>query len=283
MGSNTITIVTGANRGIGLGICQTLVSTANYQPMILYACSRQGLDLGLSPSDPNTVIKYATLDISSQESVSSLAEEVKSELERQDSMHGEGRVVLINNAGTVVTPHNAENAKAELDVNYRGTLKMCLAFIPILGPKGRIVNVSAATLTRELYRPDIQARFSGNKVTLSSLEELVNQYERAVANDTEEREGFGDRKKAYFVGKSCVNALTSVLARENEGLVINAGCPGWVDTRMGNLGVGRPPKNLEEGARVPVRLAFGELQGTTGKFWANEKITDTGDGEIREW
>ncbi|CZR50464.1 uncharacterized protein PAC_00337 [Phialocephala subalpina] len=296
MGSNTITIVTGANRGIGLGICQTLVSTANYQPMTLYACSRQGLDLGLSPSDPNTVIKYATLDISSQESVSSLAEEVKSELERQDSEHGEGKVVLINNAATVVTPHNAENAKAELDVNYRGTLKviiaghserrlptvkqMCLAFIPILGPQGRIVNVSA---TLEPYGPDIQARFNGTKVTLSSLEELASQYERAVANDTEEKEGFGDRKKAYFIGKSCVNALTSVLARENEGLVINAGCPGWVDTRMGNLGVGRPPKTLEEGARVPVKLAFGEIQGVTGKFWANEKISDTGDGEIQVW
>ncbi|KAE8452094.1 hypothetical protein EG329_002260 [Mollisiaceae sp. DMI_Dod_QoI] len=278
MGSNTITIVTGANRGIGLGICQTLVSTARYQPMTLYACSRQGLDLGLASSDPNTIIKYAALDISSQESVSSLVEVVKLELERQE--HREGRVVLINNAAAVLAPHNAENAKAELDVNYRGILKMCLAFIPILGPQGRIVNVSA---TVPPYGPDIQARFNGPKVTLSSLEELVSQYESAVANDTEEREGFGDRKKAYFIGKTCVNALTSVLARENEGLVINACCPGWVDTRMGNLGVGKPPKTAEEGARIPLRLAFGDVEGVTGKFWANENIFETGDGEVREW
>jgi NAD(P)-dependent dehydrogenase (short-subunit alcohol dehydrogenase family) len=88
--------------------------------MTLYACSRQGLDLNLSPSDPKTIIKYAKLDISLQESVSALAEEVKSELERQ----GGGRVVLINNAATCITPHNAENAKAELNVNYRGTLKV---------------------------------------------------------------------------------------------------------------------------------------------------------------
>lgn len=116
----TIVAESTQNRGIGLGICQTLISTTAYQPITLYACSRQGLDLKLSPLDPNTAIKYAKLDISSQESVSALAEVVKSELDRQ----GGGRVVLINNAATVITPHNTDNAKAELDVNYRGTLKV---------------------------------------------------------------------------------------------------------------------------------------------------------------
>lgn len=95
--------------------------------MTLYACSRQGVDLGLTPSDPATIIKYTTLDISSQGSVSKLAQEVKSELEGQDSKLGEGRVVLINNAATVITPHTVENSKAELDVNYRGTLKVSVS------------------------------------------------------------------------------------------------------------------------------------------------------------
>lgn len=144
MGSNTITIVTGAvsrwnlspqsfakkttdsiqNRGIGLGICQTLISNAEYQPITPYACSREGLDLSLSPSNPKTKVKYATLDITSQESIASLVEKVKSEFEHQNE---ESRVVLINNAATVITPHNADNTKAALDVNYRGTLKVSIA------------------------------------------------------------------------------------------------------------------------------------------------------------
>lgn len=107
--------------------------------------------------------------------------------------------------------------------------------------------------------------------------------QKAVANETEESEGFGNNKNAYFIGKSCVNALTSILARDNEGLSINAGCPGWVNTRMGNLGFGTPPKTVQEGARVPIKLAFGDVKGVTGKFWANEIITDTGDGKVREW
>lgn len=102
------------------------MSNAEYQPITLYACSRQGVDLGLSLSNPNTVIKYATLDISSQESVSALAEEVKSELESQNSEHGERKAVLINNAAAIVSPHTADNSKAELDANYRGTLKAML-------------------------------------------------------------------------------------------------------------------------------------------------------------
>lgn len=52
---------------------------------------------------------------------------------------------------------------------------------------------------------------------------------------------------------------------------------------MGRLGTGTPPKTLEGGARVPVRLAFGELNGVTGKFWANENIFVVGDGDVREW
>lgn len=52
---------------------------------------------------------------------------------------------------------------------------MCLVFIPILGSEGRIVNVSATAF--EPYRADVQARFNGPDVTLSSLEEVVNQYE----------------------------------------------------------------------------------------------------------
>jgi carbonyl reductase 1 len=52
---------------------------------------------------------------------------------------------------------------------------------------------------------------------------------------------------------------------------------------MGRRGAGTPPKTPEEGAKVPVRLAFGDVNGVTGKFWANENIFVTGDGKVREW
>ena len=46
----------------------------------------------------------------------------------------------------------------------------------------------------------------------------------------------------YSVSKACLNAVTIILARENPHLLINACCPGWVDTEMGNIAGSKPPK-----------------------------------------
>lgn len=98
--------------------------------------------------------------------------------------------------------------------------------------------------------------------------------------------GFGPPERAYSVSKGLVNALTSMLARDNHGLTINACCPGWIATDMGRLvGSGKiqPPKTPEEGAKIPVRLAVGAIGGTTGRYWANESIRGKGEGDVQEW
>lgn len=95
-------------------------------------------------------------------------------------------------------------------------------------------------------------------------------------------DAWGPRASAYSVSKACVNALTATLARENPGLVVNCCCPGWVDTDMGGI-VGKPPKTPAEGARIPVRLAFGKIDGVTGRYWSNPGISDTGEGRVAEW
>jgi carbonyl reductase 1 len=45
----------------------------------------------------------------------------------------------------------------------------------------------------------------------------------------------------------------------------------------------RPPKTAEEGAKIPFRLAFGDIGGVSGKYWANESVRGKGEGEVREW
>ena len=79
-----------------------------------------------------------------------------------------------------------------------------------------------------------------------------------------------------------VNGMTQLLARDNPGLTINAVCPGWVATDMGKQ-IGRPPKTAEEGARVPFRVAFGELGGVTGRYWANDSVRSREEGRVQEW
>lgn len=52
---------------------------------------------------------------------------------------------------------------------------------------------------------------------------------------------------------------------------------------MGQLVGQRPPKSAEQGATIPLRLAFGDVGDVTGKYWANSSIRGKGEGEVQEW
>jgi carbonyl reductase 1 len=99
-----------------LALSQRLISTFP-KPLILYAVSRAGADLGLQPSREGIQIRYAKLSLTDDSSMSALTKAIKEE-------HG-GCDVLINNAGVYLYKENITPAqrKETLDVNYRGTLK----------------------------------------------------------------------------------------------------------------------------------------------------------------
>jgi hypothetical protein len=42
-------------------------------------------------------------------------------------------------------------------------------------------------------------------------------------------------------------------------------------------------ETLVEGAKIPVKLGFGDISGTTGRYWANPGIADKGDGQVLAW
>ena len=272
--SNTKTIVvTGANRGIGKAICSTLLSHSECPSLILYATSRKGEDLELKTDKQHRVI-YHQLDISKQDSIDQLVSSIKETDNPVDA--------LINNGGTNLDQQfNHENAKTTLDVNYRGTLAVCKAFLPLMRPNsGRIVNVSSTGSMLDNYSPDMQRRFRNVK-SLDELEYLAQEYETAVKAGKDAAAGFPSGR-AYGVSKACMNAFTKILATENEGLAINCCCPGWVDTDMGNQ-IGRPPKTPEDGAKIPVRLAVGNIDGVSGKYWGNDSVRSREDGKVQPW
>lgn len=170
--------------------------------------------------------------------------------------------------------------------------QMCLSLLPLLTRSAssseapRIVNISSVASSLKAYSNTIQTRFRDANVTLSELSELQSTYLAAVRDHAEESAGFFGPGRSYSVSKALVNALTVLLARDNPGVLVNACCPGWIDTDMGGL-VGsktsRPPKTPEEGARIPVRLALDDLKGVTGKYWANGSVRSKDEGEVQEW
>lgn len=273
-------------------VAQLLAQTKHAQPLTIHATSRSGSDLEIQATPPNS-IHYAKLDISDPSSIQSFLSTIKDN----------GIDVLINNAG--INNNNSETpdlAGQVIATNYAGTRDMCTAFLSAGGmssnKQARIVNVSSTACSLSNYSTPIQSAFRG-VTSLSDVDALADSYTNAVAEGAQVQKaaGFGSPPMSYQVSKALVNALTVVLAKENPEVAINCCCPGWVDTDMGHQ-VGRPPKTLEEGARIPVRLAVGELgakgdkdgglgkeseERVSGRYFGNEGVTDRGWGRAREW
>ncbi|KAK6433109.1 hypothetical protein LTR95_010716 [Oleoguttula sp. CCFEE 5521] len=276
MATPKVIIVTGANRGIGLAICKRILTTQpSISPLKLFAASRAGVDLGLQFNHATRSVIYPKLDISDKKSVRDFAEEV--------SQYGSVDV-LINNAGVNLdNEYNYENAKKTIDVNYNATVDMCQIFIPLLSTHGRIVNLSSVASSLPPYPEPTRAKFRDPTNNLETLSDMADAFLASVKSSSEQSAGFGPPNRSYSVSKSLLNAATAVLARQTPGLVINACCPGWVATDMGVLVGAKPPKTPEQGASVPLNLAFGELGGVTGRYWANSSIRGKGEGEVQEW
>jgi carbonyl reductase 1 len=139
----------------------------------VYAASRSGADLGFQ-GNAGVQFRYPQLDITSTSSIEELATTIKIEQMTVD--------VLFNVAGlNIMKGRSASKVYADnkkiMDVNFRGTLKMCQTFLPLIKPGGRVVNLSSVGSTLRPYREDIQARFRNPKMQISDLHHLVEDYE----------------------------------------------------------------------------------------------------------
>lgn len=101
----------------------------------------------------------------------------------------------------------------------------------------------------------------------------MEEFKAAVKAGNEKEQGWPSL--AYSVSKSGMTGATKVIAREEQKRggkrLINACCPGWVDTDMTKH---RGTKTPDQGAQTPVMLAIGEIGGKTGEFWQEEKVIE---------
>ncbi|KAJ5118263.1 hypothetical protein N7448_009978 [Penicillium atrosanguineum] len=275
MSSPRIALVTGANRGIGRAICAALIQQCT-GPLILYTASRAGasVDLNGLSIPPAVQVRPAQLSLTDQASITALSTMIGSEHQGCD--------ILINNAGLYYFQENITTAQRQetLDVNYRGTLNVCQAFLPIMRKGGRIVNVSSQSGQLKYFHPRLRAQFLKPDLTLDELDALVSEYTRLANQKAATASGWPPL--TYFASKAAVNAATRILARENPHLLINCCCPGWVGTTLGAQ-AGPPPKSVEAGAKIPVRLAIGNIGRVSGRYWANDSVASAADGKVQEW
>lgn len=120
-------LVTGAGRGLGRVFCRSLVARG---ASTVYGGARDAALIGLPGIVP------VRLDITSPDDVAAAAERC-ADVD-----------IVINNAGImrfapVLAAPDIDDARAEMETNYVGTLRMCRAFAPVLAANGggALVNI----------------------------------------------------------------------------------------------------------------------------------------------
>jgi NAD(P)-dependent dehydrogenase (short-subunit alcohol dehydrogenase family) len=196
-----VAVVTGANRGIGLGVVRGLAARG-YVAVLGSRDPERGAAAAAALARDGLTVLPRRLDVTDQASIDRLASELGERYGHVD--------VLVNNAAiNYDTWQRAENADLAvvhqtLETNLFGAWRMVQALLPLLEASrhGRIVNVSSES---------------------GSLARM------------------GGGTPAYAVSKAALNALTRLLAAELRGrrILVNSVCPGWVATDMGGPG-GRP-------------------------------------------
>jgi len=224
-------LVTGANKGIGYEIAAGL--------------ARLGFRVGVGARDTGrreeAVEKLRAdgldvfgvpLDVTEDATVAAAA----AQLEQLGGLD-----VLVNNAAITggmpqePTKVSAEQVLAVVDTNVVGVIRVTNAMLPLLrrAASPRIVNVSS---------------------TVGSL-----------TLQTAQAEAVGPISGAYSPTKSYLNALTIQYAKElaGTGILVNAGCPGFVATDLnGHRGTRTP----EQGAAIFLELATLPDDGPSGTF-----------------
>ncbi|USB32324.1 SDR family oxidoreductase [Paenibacillus sp. YPG26] len=227
--NETIALITGANKGIGLEIARQL----GKQGMIVLTGARslQKAEQAAKQLHAEQIRAYPVeLDVTNPEHIRAAADRITTEYGKLD--------VLVNNAGIYVDHEgtDVEVMRRGFDTNFFGAYALTHSLLPLLqkSPAGRIVNQSSI---------------------LGSLGTIL----------TNEMYGSASAP-VYTTSKAALNAWTAQLSIQlkDTPIKVNACHPGWVKTDMGGSDA---VMEIHEGAETAVYLATLPDDGPTGGFY----------------
>lgn len=229
--SRTVTLVTGANRGLGREVARRLAGVGHH---VIVAARRADEAEEAARAIGGEALQ---LDVTRPEDHANAAQVI-------DARHGR-LDVLVNNAGVILGEPwmgntaltvTADTLRRTFDTNFFGLVGLTQALVPLLrkSAAGRIVNLSSIVGSLAAHAP---------------------------GGPTE-----GVKPFAYDASKTALNAFTVHLAAALAGdrILVNSAHPGWVRTA---LGTDYAPMSVEEGAETVVQLATLPDGGPTGGFF----------------
>ncbi|EPS58596.1 hypothetical protein M569_16215, partial [Genlisea aurea] len=272
--SDTIAVVTGANRGIGFEIVHQLA----HHGLTVILTSREaavGEEAAKVLREGGLNVVFHQLDIVDRDSIEAFAGWIR-------ETYG-GIDILINNAGVnfnTGSDNNVEHSEKVIHTNYFGTKNIIKAMIPLMRPSdagARIVSVSSRLgrlngKRNKIENLELRSKLE-NLETLSEelIDETVSTFLQQVKDGTWQEGGWPQVFTDYSLSKLAVNSYTRLMAKklsdrpEGGKIYINCYCPGWVKTAMTGWNGHVSP---EEGADTAVWLALLPDQFISGKFFS---------------
>ena len=230
----TITLISGANQGIGLATANRLAKEYGHHVIIGSRDANAGAKVAASLRAEGHAASNVQLDLSSDSSILVAAKIIEEKFGRLD--------VLINNAGILIDGKFPDQSPRDLftqtfATNVIGTACLTEALLPLL---------------RKSQLPRV--------ILVSSR---MGSLAQATIRDTP---FFAIDYKAYDASKAALNMLALNYDRilEDVGARVNVACPGLVSTNLSKYSQHGAPPDL--GAQRIVELATLDKTGPTATF-----------------
>ncbi|KAG4125825.1 hypothetical protein ERO13_D10G122300v2 [Gossypium hirsutum] len=218
---DTVAVVTGANKGIGLAVVKrfaelglTVVLTARDEERGKKATEKLREE-GLGN------VRFFALDVSKAASIKTFVSWVETTFGGLD--------ILVNNAGVSfndIHENSVEFAETVIKTNFHGPKLLTESLLPLfrLSPSiSRILSISSRL-----------GSINKERLSEEEIEGVVKMFLGDVKEGRWEREGWPQIWTDYSVSKLALNAYSRVLAKRFEGgrLSVNCFCPGYTQTSM---------------------------------------------------
>lgn len=223
-------LVTGANQGLGLALVKGLCAALDPDDTV-YLTARdpakgEAARQAIGPVAPTLACKR--LDVTDDAGIAALAEEIR-------ARHGGIDIVISNAAARIaVDVEPAEQVRPFVDTNNLGTTRMLRHFLPILNPNGRFVVVASSFGRLSHLAEPLHPLFDVETASLADIDAAMERYVVAVEAATADRDGWPDwinvPSKIGQVAAAKVAARQISADRPQDGILVNAACPGLVDT-----------------------------------------------------
>ncbi|XP_054784009.1 (+)-neomenthol dehydrogenase-like [Prosopis cineraria] len=282
-------VVTGANKGLGFGICKKLAARG-VRVVLTARDHKRGLEAveKLKEFGMSDFVVFHQLDVTDPSSIASLAYFISTAFGKLD--------ILVNNAGvspgTVngealfrkvsgeeidwdeIVKCNVEMSKLCVETNYFGAARVTEALLPMLhlSPSPTIVNVtSLAGLIKHIKNERTREVLSDlESLTREKLDEVVSEFMKDYEEGTWNEKGWPTMAPANTVAKTALNVYTRLMANKYPSFRVNSVSPGFVKTDMThNYGF----STVDEASEHILRLALLPPTGPSGLFFDKDKAT----------